>query len=116
MEKKLKELLLDILYPDRKYETPPKREDFLKKALQDAKQSLDDAYQGLQTVNDPDLIDRYIYEWNAANLRFKVLLQDIRSYEPASGESSATSELPAPAEPPAASELPASAVSFPEKS
>ncbi len=82
----MKDLFLDMFFPEKKYETPPNREDFLKKALQEAKQSLDDAYLGLQNVNDPDLIDRYIYELNAANLRYKVLLQDIKSCEPVSPE------------------------------
>lgn len=71
----MKELLL--LFKDKK-ENPPKREDFLKKALQDCQQSLEDAYCGLQNTNEPDLIDRYIYELNAANLRYKVLLRDIK--------------------------------------
>lgn len=72
----MKELLL--LFKDSKKENPPKREDFLKKALQDCQQSLEDAYRGLQNTNEPDLIDRYIYELNAANLRYKVLLRDIK--------------------------------------
>ena len=72
----MKELLL--LFKDSKKENPPKREDFLKKALQDCQQALEDAYRGLQNTNEPDLIDRYIYELNAANLRYKVLLRDIK--------------------------------------
>lgn len=87
----MKELFFEIFFPNKKLENPPKREDFLKKALMDAKQSLDDAYLGLQNVSDPDLIDRYIYELNAANLRYKVLLQDIKSCEPVTAE---ISELP----------------------
>lgn len=65
-----------------KKENPPKREDFLKKALRDCQQSLEDAYCGLQNTNEPDLIDRYIYEWKAANLRYKVLLRDIKEAAP----------------------------------
>lgn len=72
----MKELLL-LLFKEKK-ENPPKREDFLKKSLQDCQQSLEDAYRGLQNTNEPDLIDRYIYELNAANLRYKVLLRDIK--------------------------------------
>lgn len=70
----------DFLTPwkDKQKENPPKREDFLKKALQDCQQSMEDAYRGLQNTNEPDLIDRYIYELNAANMRYKVLLRDIR--------------------------------------
>lgn len=56
----------------------PKKEDFLKKALLEAQQSFENAYKGLENVNDPDLIDSYIYEINAANLRYKVLLRDVK--------------------------------------
>ncbi len=66
-----------VLFKEKK-EVPPKREDFLKKALHDCQQALDDAYRGLQNTNEPDLIDRYIYELNAANMRYKVLLRDIK--------------------------------------
>ena len=64
-----------------KKETPPKKEVFLKKALLDAQQSLQDAYNGLSNVNEPDLIDSYIYELNAANLRYQVILRDYRSLQ-----------------------------------
>ena len=56
----------------------PKKEDFLKKALLEAQQSFENAYKGLENVNDHDLIDSYIYEINAANLRYKVLLRDVK--------------------------------------
>ncbi len=61
-----------------KKEKPPKKEVFLKKALQDAQRSLQDAYDGLANVKDPDLIDSYIYELNAANLRYQVILRDYK--------------------------------------
>ena len=64
-----------------KKETPPKREEFLKKAIRDTEQALQDAYQGLSISDDPDLIDRYIYEVNAALLRYKVLLREMKSCE-----------------------------------
>lgn len=70
-----------LFFKDKK-ENPPKREDFLKKALQDCQRSLEDAYRGLQNTNEPDLIDRYIYELNAANMRYKVLLRDIKEISP----------------------------------
>jgi phosphate uptake regulator len=56
----------------------PKKEVFLKKALLDAQKSLQDAYTGLANVNEPDLIDSYIYELNAANLRYQVILRDYK--------------------------------------
>ncbi len=61
---------------------PPKREDFLKKSIQDAQRLLNDAYQGMQNVNEPALIDRYIYEWKAANLRYSFLLHEMQACQP----------------------------------
>jgi len=65
----------------RKKEKLPKKEVFLKKALLDAQRNLKDAYNGLANVNDPDLIDSYIYEVNAANLRYQVILRDYKLLE-----------------------------------
>ncbi len=70
--------LWNSLHAEAKKEKLPKREDFLRKALRDCQQELDNAYHGMQNTTEPDLIDRYIYEWNAANLRYKVLLRDMR--------------------------------------
>ena len=58
-----------------------KKEKFLKKALQDAQRSVQDAYEGLSNVSEPDLIDSYIYELNAANLRYEVILRDYKDLE-----------------------------------
>ena len=51
-----------------KKRNPPKKEDFLKKALLEAQKNFEDAYTGLQNVNDPDLIDSYIYEIGRAHV------------------------------------------------
>lgn len=59
----------------------PKKEVFLKKALLDAQRSLQDAYDGLANVSEPELIDSYIYELNAANLRYQVILRDYKSQQ-----------------------------------
>ena len=64
-----------------KKRNPPKKEDFLKKALLEAQQNFENAYKGLANVNDPDLMDSYIYEINAANLRYKVLLRDVKTLD-----------------------------------
>ena len=64
-----------------KKRNPPKKEDFLKKALLEAQQNFENAYKGLANVNDPDMIDSYIYEINAANLRYKVLLRDVKTLD-----------------------------------
>lgn len=58
-----------------------KKELFLKKALLDAQRNLQDAYDGLANVKEPDLIDSYIYEVNAANLRYQVILRDYKLLE-----------------------------------
>ena len=54
----------------------PKKEKFLKKSLLEAQKNLTDAYAGLDSVQEPDLIDSYIYQLNAAYLRYRVLLRD----------------------------------------
>lgn len=64
-----------------KKEKLPKKEVFLKKALLEAQRSLQDAYDGLSNVNEPELIDSYIYELNAANLRYQVILRDYKSLQ-----------------------------------
>lgn len=62
----------------KKKEEPHKKEAFLKKALLEAQRNIEDAYAGLSNVNEPDLIDSYIYEVNAANLRYQVILRDYK--------------------------------------
>lgn len=61
-----------------KKEKPPKREVFLKKSLLDAQRRLENAYTGLDAVDDPDMIDSYIYELNAAYLRYRIILRDMK--------------------------------------
>lgn len=62
-----------------KKERPSKKEVFLKKALLEAQRNLQDAYDGLSNVKEPELIDSYIYELNAANLRYEVILRDYKT-------------------------------------
>ena len=62
-----------------KKETLPKEKSSLKNALKETQKSFENAYKGLESVDDPDLIDLFIYEINAANLRYKVLLRDIKN-------------------------------------
>jgi hypothetical protein len=61
-----------------KKENPPKKEVFLKKALLEAQRDLLAAYDGLSNVKEPELIDSYIYELNAAHLRYQVILRDYK--------------------------------------
>lgn len=43
-----------------------------------ARRQLDDAYNNFQNASDPDLIDCYIYEGNAAWKRYRFLLKHAR--------------------------------------
>jgi hypothetical protein len=70
-------IMFEFPWKDRK-KIPPKRKDFLKKSIFDCQQELNDAYLGLQNTNEPELIDRYIYEWNAVHMRYRVLLREMR--------------------------------------
>ena len=69
--------MIQLVWKNKK-KIPPKRKDFLKKAIRDCQQAINDAWLGLQNTNEPDLIDRYIYEMNAANVRYRFLLKEMR--------------------------------------
>lgn len=69
-----------------KQKKTPKRETFLKKSLLEAQKSLENAYTGLDAVDDPDMIDSYIYELNAAYLRYSIILRDMRELNLTSDE------------------------------
>ena len=49
----------------------PKKEKFLKKSLLEAQKNLTDAYAGLDSVQEPDLID--------SQMRYRVLLRDVKA-------------------------------------
>ena len=53
----------------------------LKDDLHQTARALQDAYNNLENVVDPDLIDCYIYELNSVQMRYKFLLTSIRNYE-----------------------------------
>ena len=42
------------------------------------KSAMETAYSNFENVQDPDLIDCYIYEWNAAQKRYKFLLNQAK--------------------------------------
>lgn len=44
-----------------------------------ARRAIDDAYTNFQNACDPDLIDSYIYEGNAAWKRYHFLLKQVRT-------------------------------------
>ena len=53
----------------------------IKKDLHQTAQDLQDAYNNLAHVVDPDLIDCYIYELNAVQMRYKFLLETLKKME-----------------------------------
>ncbi len=46
------------------------------------KSALDAAYSNFENVVDPDLIDCYIHEVNAVQMRYKFLLKHAKAQEP----------------------------------
>lgn len=53
----------------------------LKDDLHQTARDLADAYNNLENVVDPDLIDCYIYELNSVQMRYKFLLARIKKME-----------------------------------
>lgn len=53
----------------------------LKNDLHQTARDLQDAYNNLENVVDPDLIDCYIYELNSVQMRYKFLLACIKKIE-----------------------------------
>lgn len=54
------------------------RDPFLLKEIEKVKMEMDTAYANFQNVMDPDLIDCYIYESNAAQKRYHFLLKQLK--------------------------------------
>lgn len=59
----------------------PAEHNYLKQELAQTKEDLDLALHNLNYVLDPDLIDCCIYEVQAAQLRYKVLLREAKRSE-----------------------------------
>lgn len=53
----------------------------IKNDLEQTALALQDAYNNLENVVDPDLIDCYIYELNSVQMRYKFLLTTIKKME-----------------------------------
>ena len=49
--------------------------------LAQTKNQLELAYQNFENATEPELIDSYIYEVNAIQIRYKFLLARLKSYE-----------------------------------
>lgn len=52
--------------------------DPLLEELARTKSAMDTAYSNFENVTEPDLIDCYIYELNAAQMRYKFLLKKVK--------------------------------------
>lgn len=50
-------------------------------SLAKTSEELQSAYDNLENVTDPDLIDAYIYQAKAVQLRYKCLLESIKKME-----------------------------------
>ena len=50
--------------------------------LMQTQDNLNLAYQNFENATEPELIDSYIYELNAIQMRYKFLLCRLKSYEP----------------------------------
>ena len=59
----------------------PSEHNYIKQELEQTKEDLDLALHNLNYVLDPDLIDCCIYEVQAAQLRYKVLLREAKRSE-----------------------------------
>ena len=53
----------------------------IQEELEQSRFALEIAYSNFDNVTDPDLIDCYIYELNAAQLRYQFLLQRLKKHE-----------------------------------
>ena len=49
--------------------------------LERTKKELDHVYATFANVTEPDLIDAYIYQLNAAQLRYRFLLNSVKEYQ-----------------------------------
>ncbi len=65
----------------KKKELPNGKQMQLMEELKAAKDAMDTAYQNLAYVIEPDLIDCCIYELNALQLRYKVILNQVKEEE-----------------------------------
>ena len=55
--------------------------DSLRKELLRTKGVIDCALAGFEQAMDPTMVDCYIYEWKAAQLRYQFLLKCVKQYE-----------------------------------
>ncbi len=72
----------DMIRAKRKKENARREElRVLRKQLDQTQGAIDCALINFQQALDPAMVDCYIYEWNAAQLRYQFLLKCIKGYE-----------------------------------
>ncbi len=78
--------MTNILFPKHKQKkdhpkAPSKEFLELKRQIEISKMAITSAQNQFEHVVDPTLIDCYIYELNAAQLRYQYLLRSLKSFE-----------------------------------
>lgn len=53
----------------------------LMESMQQTRQMINQAYTGFNAVEDPDLIEAYVYEINSLQARYSYLLRQVRAME-----------------------------------
>ena len=68
----------------RRPESPQEQErQVLLESIQQTRLMIHQAYTGFNTVEDPDLIEAYVYEINALQARYSYLLRQVREMDSA---------------------------------
>lgn len=70
-----------MIFPPKKQIEQSKDVQELKRQIEVSKMAITSAQNQFEHVVDPTLIDCYIYELNAAQLRYQFLLRSLKSYE-----------------------------------
>ena len=70
-----------MIFPPKKQIEKSKDVQELKRQIEISKMAISSAQNQFEQVVDPTLIDCYIYELNAAQLRYQFLLRSLKSYE-----------------------------------
>ena len=70
-----------MIFPPKKQIEQSKDVQELKRQIEVSKMARTSAQNQFEHVVDPTLIDCYIYELNAAQLRYQFLLRSLKSYE-----------------------------------
>ena len=70
-----------MIFPPKKQIEQSKDVQELKRQIEISKMAISSAQNQFEQVVDPTLIDCYIYELNAAQLRYQFLLRSLKSYE-----------------------------------